>query len=194
MALGTARPRGEPPADDRDYIAACRKAEADVKRGTRILQLATYLSLIAVIIGLIGWMNQATIAEQWRWWTANRPFVAANVWPYTLNPEREQALKPGDSFWECAHGEGKDFCPEMVVIPAGTFTMGASPADKKPSATAGPEHQDTISPTPAHQVTIAKPIAVARDELTFDEWDTCVAYGDCPRTNRLRAGAAARGR
>ena len=32
---------------------------------------------------------------------------------------------------------------------------------------------------PQHEVTIAKPFAVSKYELTFDEWDACVAYGDC---------------
>ena len=32
---------------------------------------------------------------------------------------------------------------------------------------------------PQHQVTIAKPFAVSKFPLTFDEWDTCVAMGDC---------------
>jgi len=32
---------------------------------------------------------------------------------------------------------------------------------------------------PLHRVTIAKPFAVSKFELTFDEWDICVAYGDC---------------
>src|SRR5476649_2491641 len=33
-----------------------------------------------------------------------------------LSPEREHALKTNDSFKEC------DTCPEMVVVPAGSFT------------------------------------------------------------------------
>jgi len=41
-----------------------------------------------------------------------------------LSTERERGLKPSDSFREC------DACPEMVVVPAGSFTMG-SPADEK---------------------------------------------------------------
>ena len=177
---------------DQDYVAACRKAEADANRRTRLLQVATYTSLVAVIIGLVGWMNQATIAEQWRWWTSERPFAAANIWPYTLDAERERTLKPGDSFWECTHGTGKDLCPEMVVIPAGTFMMGAAPSDKNVPVGEGPMHQDTISPTPQHEVTIAKPLAVSRDELTFDEWDTCVAYGDCPHIDDSGWGRGAR--
>src|SRR5882757_2698330 len=37
---------------------------------------------------------------------------------YPLTPEREQALRPKDSFKEC------DACPEMVVVPKGSFIMG----------------------------------------------------------------------
>jgi len=32
---------------------------------------------------------------------------------------------------------------------------------------------------PPHRVAIGKPFAVSKFELTFDEWDACVAYGDC---------------
>src|SRR5664279_49580 len=46
-----------------------------------------------------------------------RQFFAANgVQP--LTPEIEQALKPKDSFKECEN------CPEMVVVPKGSFMMG----------------------------------------------------------------------
>ena len=45
-----------------------------------------------------------------------------------LSAGRERALKPGDTFKEC------DACPEMVVVPAGSFAM-ASPNNEKKSAT-----------------------------------------------------------
>jgi hypothetical protein len=45
--------------------------------------------------------------------------------PHVLTAESEQALKPGDTFRECA----KD-CPEMVVVPAGSFMMGSPPEEK----------------------------------------------------------------
>jgi formylglycine-generating enzyme required for sulfatase activity len=51
----------------------------------------------------------------------------------------------------------------MVVIGAGTFQMGSS--DQYES--------------PAHRVTIAKPFAIGRREVTFDEWDACVSAGGC---------------
>ena len=65
----------------------------------------------------------------------------------------------GQSFRDCA-----DVCPEMVVLPAGEFTMGSN------------EYNDE---KPPHKVTIAKPFAVGKFEVTFAEWDACVAGGGC---------------
>jgi formylglycine-generating enzyme required for sulfatase activity len=59
----------------------------------------------------------------------------------------------------------------MIVVPSGTFTMG-SPSD---------EEGRSDNEGPRNQVTIANPFAVSRFELTFVEWDTCVAYGYCNR-------------
>jgi formylglycine-generating enzyme required for sulfatase activity len=75
----------------------------------------------------------------------------------------ERCLKPGDTFRDC------DECPEMVVIPAGRFAMG-SPAS---------EEQRWDGEGPQREVTIAAPFAVGKFELTFDEWDACVADVGC---------------
>ena len=53
-----------------------------------------------------------------------RPYMLAKFGRMCSPPEAERALKPGDTFRECA----KD-CPEMVVVPAGEFMMG-SPANE----------------------------------------------------------------
>jgi hypothetical protein len=150
---------------DRAYIAACRKAETDAKRGRRLLQGAVYVSLVGIIIGLVGWINQATIADQWRWWTVIRPYAAARVWPHVLTAAQEQALKPGQSFKECAQD-----CPEMIVVPAGTFAMGSLQTNKNAYA----------AELPQHQVAIAKPFAVSKYELTF-------ALGRLHRRRRLQS-------
>ncbi len=78
-----------------------------------------------------------------------------------LSRERELALKPADAFKECAA------CPEMIVVPGGSFNMGAGLWNQDPRQ--GPQHK----------VIIAKPLAVAKFELTFDEWDACLAAGGC---------------
>lgn len=82
---------------------------------------------------------------------------------YPLTPEREQALRPKDSFKEC------DVCPEMVVVPPGSFMMG-TPAD---------EPDRFKGEGPIHGVTIAHPFAVGRFSVSFDEWDACLADGGC---------------
>jgi formylglycine-generating enzyme required for sulfatase activity len=65
-----------------------------------------------------------------------------------------RTLKPGEVFRDC---EG---CPEMVVIPAGRYTMG-SPANE-------PGRSPDEGPT--HSVTLAKPFAVGRFEVTKGEY------------------------
>ncbi len=70
--------------------------------------------------------------------------------------------------------------PEMVVVPAGEFWMGSKDGE-------GNEDE-----RPRHKVTIAKPFAVGRYAVTFNEWDAArVASGvlhnpSCPVRRRGR--------
>ena len=80
-----------------------------------------------------------------------------------LSPEQERALKPKDTFKECTN------CPEMIVVPAGSFTMGSPASEPGRDPDEGPQHT----------VTLAQQFAVGRFALTFDEWDACVADGGC---------------
>jgi len=66
-------------------------------------------------------------------------------------------LSPGHVFRDCSE------CSEMVVMPAGSFDMGSGSDYEKP----------------VHRVAIAKPFAIGRFEVTFEEWDRCVAEGGC---------------
>lgn len=66
-------------------------------------------------------------------------------------------------FRDCA------FCPLMKVVPAGEFVMGPPPS------IVGHFHNEGIVRT----VIIAKPFAVGKYEVTFDEWDVCVAAKRC---------------
>ena len=59
--------------------------------------------------------------------------------------------------------------PEMVVIPAGPFRMGCLSYDDACFS----------NEKPVHDVTIPAPFAPSTHEVTFDEWDACVADGGC---------------
>ncbi len=60
------------------------------------------------------------------------------------------------------------WCPEMVVLPAGTFMMGSLDSDK----------EATDDEKPRHKVTIDYRLAVGRYPVTFEEYDRyCEAMG-----------------
>jgi formylglycine-generating enzyme required for sulfatase activity len=143
----------------RAYFAASKEAEAvslakskAAQRRVRWLQAFAALCALVVVSALAGWWKQD--------WLMERVYVWRNV--HVLTAAQEKALKPGDPpFKECTD------CPEMVVVPSGSFTMG-SPA---------PEGND--NEYPQRRVTITTPYAVSKFELTFEQWDTCVSYGNC---------------
>ena len=67
---------------------------------------------------------------------------------------RQAGPKVGDRFRDCAE------CPEMVVVPAGSYRMGS------PSYERGRQENEG----PVHEVTIAVPFAIGRREVTVAEF------------------------
>src|SRR5690242_16249752 len=69
----------------------------------------------------------------------------------------DQAYKPGQSFHDCPK-----VCPEVVVVPPGTYLMGSLPDDP---------HQalDGIE-QPQHRVTLGRAFAVGKFQVTRDEF------------------------
>jgi formylglycine-generating enzyme required for sulfatase activity len=156
-----------PTGETENFLAESRKADTENKvaalrarRRWRYAQGAIYTMLVGIIVGLVGWIKQDYIAAQWRWWTVTRPYMISQVRPHVLTAMQEQALKPGDSFRECAQD-----CPEMIIVPAGSFTMGGSSSTKVLK--------------PQHVVIFSEQFAVAEFELRFADWDACVSGGGC---------------
>jgi formylglycine-generating enzyme required for sulfatase activity len=92
--------------------------------------------------------------------------------PPVLNPLRaiaplsiteERSLKPKASFRECQD------CPEMVVVPSGSYLRGSPVKEEGREKDEGPQRR----------VTIARPFAVGKFEVTFAEWDECVRGSGC---------------
>jgi|GEM_PF-4036682 len=80
-------------------------------------------------------------------------------------------FKAGMVFRDCPD------CPEMVIIPSGSFLMGSPASDKNGS---------DKSERPQHRVTIGRPIALGKYEVTQAEWeyaaradsDSAYSFGD----------------
>ena len=73
----------------------------------------------------------------------------------------------GEVFTDALQSGGRG--PAMVTIPAGSFRMGCLSNDDDCSD----------DEQPVHEVTIGRPIALSVYEVTFAEWDACVAAGGC---------------
>jgi formylglycine-generating enzyme required for sulfatase activity len=71
-----------------------------------------------------------------------------------LSANEECALKPKDVFNEC------DKCPKMVVVPAGSFTMG-SPSTEKGRF---------VYEDPQHSVRVSRPFAIGMFHVTVDQF------------------------
>jgi formylglycine-generating enzyme required for sulfatase activity len=153
------------PEADRNLIALSRKMMQ--RQRLRVQTLVGALAL-AIVAGLTGWLSQDYLRTQVREFRVIRPY-RNEVQRHVLSPAAELALKPGDYLMECARN-----CPRMVVVPAGAFVMG-SPLDEK-------DREDIENPQ--HKVVFTKPFAASETEVTFDEWQACVDYGDCdPRAS-----------
>jgi formylglycine-generating enzyme required for sulfatase activity len=84
------------------------------------------------------------------------------------NADRPRVPGTGDGpvaapFRDCAD------CPEMVALPAGTFRMGASWWDRDSQS----------DERPRIEVVVERPFAISRTEVTFAQWEACVAGGGC---------------
>ena len=91
--------------------------------------------------------------------TADLPIPTRNA-PSTI-------LTGGMQFRDVLRSAGEG--PLMVMVPPGSFTMGSPENEDGTMSFVGPEHR----------VTVSRQFAVGVYEVTFAEWDACVAGGGC---------------
>lgn len=99
---------------------------------------------------------------------AQAPAPAVAAPPVTSTPLR--------TFRDCAE------CPEMVTLPLGSFVMGSPAREAEPAHDEGPQRT----------VRVTQSLAVGKYEVTFGEWEACVAAGGC--SDRLGDAGWGRGR
>jgi formylglycine-generating enzyme required for sulfatase activity len=92
---------------------------------------------------------------------SSAPALAEHAAPLTSAEER--GLKPKDTFKEC------NDCPEMAVIPAGSFVMGSPPSEEGSKNHEGPQRV----------VVFGRQFSIGVFAVTFAEWDACVTAGGC---------------
>jgi formylglycine-generating enzyme required for sulfatase activity len=118
----------------------------------------------AIVLAIVGYLYIDLLIR-----TRSLAYWVTKFLGHQLAAAEIARLKPGDAFRECAKAFSGDrrhdrkhvskYCPDMVVIPAGSYKMGD-------------ERNSRI-------ITIKTPFAVSRFAITFDQWDACVAGGGC---------------
>ena len=98
---------------------------------------------------------------------ATQTAAAAAPTPRTVTPAPPAEAR--QAFRDCPK------CPEMVLIPGGSFMMGVPQGEEERV-----ELADKLRgrAAPLHRVTV-KAFALGRTEVTFAAWDACIAGGGC---------------
>jgi formylglycine-generating enzyme required for sulfatase activity len=86
------------------------------------------------------------------------PADARRPWETTTKKAEAKPAAQTSAFRDCP------VCPEMILIPAGSFQMGSNEFDEDPGEV---------------PVTIKQPFAVGKFEVTFAEWEACVSDNGC---------------
>jgi len=154
--------------DDLAYLQSCQDAYERDRRHRRLVKGTIGALGALIVLGAVAFSNQQLLVRQ--------VFYAIAIRSHILQPSIEAQLKPGDKFSECSAAR---FCPEMVVVPAGYFVMGQKD---------GEEDERELK-----QVTISKPFAVSRLEISFAQWDTCYQMGGCDLGAKIADGGMPRG-
>jgi formylglycine-generating enzyme required for sulfatase activity len=149
-----------------NYLAACQLAQRAAQRRNYGMQAAVAALVLSLGVGVAAWWQQH--------WFKERAYWLLHVRGQVLTAEQERAREPQDPpFKECTD------CPDMMVLPAGRFLMGAA------------EGMGAKTEQPQHPVTLGSRLAVGRFEITFDQWDACARWGDC--NPRIPSGDWGRG-
>jgi formylglycine-generating enzyme required for sulfatase activity len=154
--------RGQKPLDNIEQRVQTFEILSKRQRFARVSRRAVALTIAAVVIGVgayfgppIWRMVQARLQPATEV-AADAPAVSAPV------GEATPTYTAGHTFRDC------DNCPEMVVLSGGVFLMGSPPNEIGRNRNEGPQHEVSITP-----------FALGKYEITFAQWDACLADGGC---------------
>ena len=133
---------------------------------------------VGIAIGLVGIMSNFYLIKDF----FDQPYRASDDRERDVTPEMPpkdavvEVHEPLSIFRDCAD------CPEMIMLPVGTFSMGSSLTEEERGADEGPKRD----------VAIGAPFAIGRYEITFAEYDKFADMSGRDRPDDLGWGRGAR--
>lgn len=123
-------------------------------------------STLAPVCLALGLILLSAVGVAWATPDVSQAGGKVSVWVGSGSHDETRWFTPGagqrESFRDCPN------CPEMVVVPAGSFMMGSPEGEA--------ERNEDETP---HKITIKQPFAAGKYAVTFAEWDACVVDGGC---------------
>lgn len=123
------------------------------------LGVLAYFSPQLYTIGMEYWRNRPQAAEE----QATVQQAASTPVETPASPVEETPTRvPGYTFTDCSG------CPEMTVLSGGLFVMGSPDNEPGRGRDEGPQREVSVAP-----------FAMGKYEVTFSQWDACLAGGGC---------------
>lgn len=162
--------KGQKPLDNIDQRVQTFEILSKRQRFVRSSRRVGMMIVAAAALGVLAYFSP-TLWNLFKQYSQHEPQAsAASVQQAVDNPAETPASPieeiptrvPGYTFTDC---EG---CPEMTVLAGGLFVMGSPASEAGRGRDEGPQHEVSLAP-----------FAIGKYEVTFAQWDACLAGGGC---------------
>lgn len=166
--------KGQKPLENIDQRVQTFEILSKRQKFARSSRRVGSMALVAAVLGVLAYFSPQLFNMGMEYWR-NRPQPAAEQQQAEVqqavamsaetpaSPTEESPTRvPGYTFSDCTG------CPEMTVLAGGLFVMGSPDNEPGRGRDEGPQREVSVAP-----------FAMGKYEVTFSQWDACLAGGGC---------------
>ncbi|MCX7359227.1 MAG: SUMF1/EgtB/PvdO family nonheme iron enzyme [Alphaproteobacteria bacterium] len=166
--------KGQKPLDNIDQRVQTFEILSKRQKFARSSRRVGSMALAAAVLGVLAYFSPQLFSMGMEYWR-NRPQpaaeqqqaevqqAAATTVQTPASPTEDSPTRvPGYTFSDCSG------CPEMTVLAGGLFVMGSPDNEPGRGRDEGPQREVSVTP-----------FAMGKYEVTFAQWDACLAGGGC---------------
>ncbi len=167
--------KGQKPLDNIDQrvqtFEILSKRQKFMRSSRRVGSMAVAAAVLAVLayfspqlygIGMEYWRNRPQAAADQQQAQVQQAAATPVETPASPAEDTSSQRVPGYTFSDC------NGCPDMTVLAGGLFVMGSPDNEPGRGRDEGPQREVSVAP-----------FAMGKYEVTFSQWDACLAGGGC---------------
>jgi formylglycine-generating enzyme required for sulfatase activity len=158
--------KGQKPLENIDQRVQTFEILSKRQRFARFSRRVGWGAVAAAAVVAMAWFSPAAYRALQDMSAQNTEAEASVATPaedfYQQASSQPLGRQPGETFSDCDH------CPEVVVVGGGLFVMGSPASESGRARDEGPQREVSVTP-----------FAIGRYEVTFAQWDACLAGGGC---------------